>query len=138
MENKIVKLTYSSQLENLPLIVQAIKEHCTDFVKDEWLLYQLELCASEVITNIIIHAYEQKIDQFIEIEMNLSPSCIEFKFFDSGKRNDYSRAPEIEPENIADWPESGRGLDLIQQFMDEVKIGIEHGKNMTTLKKRLS
>lgn len=134
-----IKLTFSSHLENLPLIAQATRGICSIMVKDEWLLYQLELCVVEVVSNIIIHAYKRNTGNLVELEMNLSPNYIAFKFYDSGIKNTYPcrNNLEMDSQDIENLPESGRGLGIIHQIMDDIEFGEEQGKNVILLKKRL-
>lgn len=138
LEEKTIKLNFSSNLENLPIASQKIKDACSLVVKDEWLLYQLELCAVEVISNIIKHAYELKENQPIEMVIRVSPKEVTLIFYDVGKSVDYFHPLELEDtlKNF-DEAESGRGLSIINNFMDIVKISKEEGRNVTELKKNL-
>lgn len=139
LEKKSIKLIFASSLENLSLIAGAAKGLCETIVEDKWLLYQLELCVVEVVTNIVVHGYQRKDSEIIELEIHLEPHRITFKFYDTGIKN----APqlnidfEINPHDLAAIPESGRGLSLIHSFMDSVQTGEEKGKNLTLLIKHL-
>ncbi len=137
---KSIKLIIESYLNHLPLLAKAVRGVCSSVIEDEWFLYQVELCVVEAACNIIIHSYQYKAGNFIEVVLELDNQHLALKFLDSGKKNSrpYLGEDIFDPEDILNLPESGRGLPLIYQFMSEVILGEEEGRNVTLLIKKLS
>lgn len=140
IDPKTIKIIIESRLDHLPLLAKAAKGVCSTIIDDEWLLYQLELCVVEAVSNIIIHAYQRKAGNSIEVDVKLDKQHVIFKFLDTGLKNTQPFGSELtfDPTDIANLPESGRGIPLIYQFMDDVVVEQEQGKNITILSKKLS
>jgi CheY-like chemotaxis protein/anti-sigma regulatory factor (Ser/Thr protein kinase) len=59
-------------------------------------------------------------DRYVEVEVSFSPEQATFRVRDQGPGFDYTALPDpTDPSQLAD--ESGRGVRLIQTFMDEVQ-----------------
>lgn len=140
LKEKTIKIIFKSSLDYLPLISQASRTICSSLVNDGWILYQLELCLVEAISNIIIHAYKNKNNKEIELVLILNPNSIVFKLYDSGAKYSYQEKTVAAEENqdIASFSESGRGLLIMKKFMDDVKTIEEDGKNVIILKKLIN
>ncbi|WP_020610859.1 PAS domain S-box protein [Sediminispirochaeta bajacaliforniensis] len=102
---------------------------------------QVELCASELITNSIRHAYggvesEGLGKDYVRISLELEADSIVFHLFDRGKS---FRFDAVEEPNLEQANEGGYGLWLIRQVMDEVLYhpGQQGEENHWILKKRM-
>ncbi len=140
IDAKTIKLIIESRLDHLTLLAKAVRGVCSSVIEDEWFLYQVELCAVEAACNIIVHSYQHKPGNFIEVIIKLDNRHLALKFLDSGLKNSYTYTEEVtfDPEDILNLPESGRGLPLIHQFMSVVTLREEDGRNVTILTKTFS
>ncbi len=137
MSNRKLTLTVESCLENLPLVGSAIKGVCSLVIKDAVELYQIELCVIEAASNIVKHAYNNQPGRFFEITVTITENNIDFELVDNGLVGIITMANELhfDPECPETIPESGMGLYLINQLMDEVSFTSINGQNVTHLRK---
>lgn len=140
MAEKSMKLTFESKLDCLPLLGNAIKGICSCVIQDELLLSQLELCLVEVVSNVINHAYKKEAGHTIEVIVSLTQNHATFTVIDTGIKNPqiFKKELNTDPQDINGLPESGMGLPIIYQIMDEVVFREEQGKNFAILKKKFN
>lgn len=137
MNEMSVKVIFESKLAYLPLLRKAVRGICTGILAgNENYLEDIDLCLNEAISNVICHAYQNEPGHEIQLIIALYPHDIVFQIIDIGLKN--SNTEEPQPENIQEiqsLSESGRGLFLIHQLMDEVVYKTEEGKNILVLRK---
>ena len=105
---------WPATLESLDQITAKIREQADIYSND--FAYELELACSEVVTNIIEHAYTQKPGN-IRVKINLLPDGMQLDFFDDGEAFDISQVPEPDYDSPQ---EGGYGLSIVQQVADEL------------------
>ena len=138
MDEKLIKLICDSRIDLVPLLGKAVKGICTSLNINEELLYQLELCIVEAINNVICHGYKNTLGHEIEVLVILKDDKITFQMTDNGFKNlNTKRSLEFDPKVIDSLPESGMGLFIIQQIMDEVSHQEVAGKNVITMSKKI-
>ena len=89
---------------------------------------QLELAVSEVASNIILHGMQGQPEDFIELTLNIQHerACVTFSY------PGCAFAPEtIPPPDFIDRAESGYGLYLIRQSVDEVHFSRDDAGHCT-------
>ncbi len=140
MGNVNMKLTFESRLEILPALGKAIRGICSCMIHDGLLLYQIELCLIEAVSNVISHAYRNEAGHQIEVDVSIDRTLAVFTVIDTGLRNTKILKKEFifDPQDINNLPESGMGLHIMFSIMDEVSFIEEQGKNITILKKLLN
>lgn len=77
----------------------------------------------EAFNNAVLHAQAPQNDaRPIEIEVGTPPGAIEIRVCDYGHGFALESVPEpdLEPESVADFPESGMGLFIIRSLMSHV------------------
>ena len=92
----------------------------------------MELCVVEAVNNAIEHAYGNEQGHEVEIVISLFVDQIIFKVCDTGKAIDSKHIPEKK----SGLHERGRGLEIINEVMDDVTYETSDGKNMLTMRKR--
>ena len=99
----------------------------------------VEICMTEALNNVIKHAYNGDETQNININVRKDKNFFEIEIIDEGLTRASLVVHELDfdPQDINNLPESGMGLFIIQQLMDEMKYYTEEGKNHFTLKKWL-
>ncbi len=133
------KLEIMSDLKELERVRSFIRKFCAkidDSVLDDKRLNLIELAATEVIANIIKHAYNERSGKPIQINARMSADEVVFEFFDWGQGFD----PESVPEPVFDGSnDGGFGLHIITHIVDEVIYSRgDHGKNCACLKIKLT
>ena len=142
MEAKIIKLSIESKHENVPLIGAAINKLSSISPLSERDVCSIELCIVEAVVNSIKHAYENAPGHEVAVVLSMYETKLVIDVIDSGK----SMAPglleerkactlEFDPKDIDAIPESGRGLAIIQGFMDDVSYQVTESGNCLTMVK---
>ncbi len=84
---------------------------------------KIELGVEEAVSNVIKHAFAPNEDAEFKITCERVPLGLEIIINDKGVPFDPTILPEYNPDDIKDdAPESGLGLYLMHQFMDEVSF----------------
>jgi len=96
--------------------------------------YRLDLCAGELLTNIVEYAYEDRAPHSIELAATVGDREVRLEITDDGRPFDpvahrLVRSPEILSE--ARW--GGWGLRLVRQFADEYRYERRGDRNVVTL-----
>ena len=140
MYPRSINLVIESKIDDIALLAQAIKAVCQTVVQDEIVLYNIVLCLVEAVTNVIKHAYHGKPGNFIEIKITVDDYSVAFEIMDNGDQADLP-PPKNElshdTNDITSLPESGMGLFLIHQIMDEILLSHKNEKNILYMKKLL-
>jgi serine/threonine-protein kinase RsbW len=103
---------------------------------DEKLIYELQLAAQEVSTNIVNHAYQSNYGR-INIDLSYDPDTQQFaiKFMDMGQVFPGYDNPLPAPEAL---DHGGMGLFLIKALVDDVQYQRTNEVNIWQLAKKLS
>jgi anti-sigma regulatory factor (Ser/Thr protein kinase) len=78
--------------------------------------YELELAASEIVTNIIEHAYQNSGGE-LRGEVHLETNRVQVDFYDDGLPFDISA---LSPKERHQASERGYGVHIVRQVMDEI------------------
>lgn len=99
----------------------------------------VEICLTEALNNVIKHSYKNQNTKPIDIIVKKGNDFFEIVIIDEGSSRKNLSVPELnfDPKDINNLPESGMGLYIIQQLMDEMKYDSKDGKNYFSLKKWL-
>jgi serine/threonine-protein kinase RsbW len=99
----------------------------------------VEICMTEALNNVIKHAYNGDETKDVNINIRKDKNFFEIEIIDQGEPRTSLVVNELDfdPQDINNLPESGMGLFIIQQLMDEMKYFTEDGKNHFILKKWL-
>jgi sigma-B regulation protein RsbU (phosphoserine phosphatase) len=109
-----VSFAYPATLDHLNEVTTLVHQlglaYGTDFA------YQLELATSEIVTNVIRHAYRSS-SGGVRGEIVLLPDRIQMDLFDTGDLFDPLQVPEHE---LGEPREGGYGLAIVRQLTDEL------------------
>jgi anti-sigma regulatory factor (Ser/Thr protein kinase) len=106
--------------------------------------YATELCVTEAVVNSIKHAYDDEPDHTVAVIFCLLATELVIEVQDTGKSMDPALLEvnrdatlKLDMMDTDDIPESGRGLAIIQNYMDEVHYRVEDNGNYLTMKKKI-
>lgn len=88
----------------------------------------------ESFNNAAIHGYADKPVGQVEVSLRLCDACLEVQVIDDG---DSFRPEDVPEPDLESLPEGGLGLFIIRNFMDEVDLLHEGGRNILRMRKRL-
>lgn len=138
MNDMSVKVIFESKLAYLPILRKAVRGICSSIIENnEEFLQDIDLCLNEALSNVICHAYQNEPGHEIQVIVALYSHEIMIQIIDIGLKNTNTEKP-IESEHIDEIPnlsETGRGLLLMHQLMDEVTYKTEKEKNILILRK---
>lgn len=97
-------------------------------------LYHLDLCANELLANIVEHAYGGKVGE-IGLELVLDPDVAKLTIVDDGPPFDPLAHPlPALTDSLEAAPIGGRGLFLVRQFADALQYERVENRNRSTVR----
>jgi anti-sigma regulatory factor (Ser/Thr protein kinase) len=100
---------------------------------------RLDLCATEVVTNIVMHGYAGGASAEISLQLICQDECVTLAIEDDGIPFDPRQVPEPSPAaSLEDAAVGGRGIQLVRRFSDQWQYSRLDGRNRSTLVIRLS
>ena len=100
-------------------------------------LNDVKTAVSEAVTNSIVHGYENRKTEIIEITAKCEKNSIEILIVDHGVGiPDVKRAMEPFYTTKPNEERSGMGFTIMQTFMDEVAVDSKDGETRVKLLKR--
>jgi serine/threonine-protein kinase RsbW len=141
---KRITLSIESQYHNVPLVCTAIHQLCSLIPFGDRDTYATELCVTEAVVNSIKHAYRDEPEHTVAVIFCLLANELVIEVRDRGKPMDPAllelkrdTALKIDTMDLDNIPESGRGLAIIQSYMDEVHYRVAENGNYLTMKKKI-
>jgi len=100
--------------------------------------YYVELAVSEAITNVLRHAYGGRPGHVIDVGVAVEADHLVVEVSDTGVPIDPARIEEADLPPGGEIPADagGRGLYLIRQAMDQVRVRRANGRNVLAMTKR--
>ena len=140
---KKITLSIKSRYHNVPLVSAAVHKLCSLIPFSDKDVHATELCVTEAVVNSIKHAYQNEPDHTVAVVFSLLATELLIEVRDTGKSMDLAMLEEnrdaalkFDAGDIENIPESGRGLAIIQSYMDEVHYQVkENGNYLTMIKK---
>jgi anti-sigma regulatory factor (Ser/Thr protein kinase) len=144
MSSKKITLVIGSEYVHVPLVSSAVRSFCTQIPLSDKDAYGIELCVTEAVVNSIKHAYGEKPGNNVTVLFTFHRNELMLEVCDSGRSMDPGLlakrkhlAIKFDPLKIETIPESGRGLTIIQGFMDDVTYTVNEDSNCLRMIKRI-
>ncbi|MCX7798516.1 MAG: ATP-binding protein [Melioribacter sp.] len=134
-----IVINITSDYDEVVKVNEAVKEFLLKEKVEELIQNAFDICLTEALNNVIKHAYKEVKGKFIQVIILKEKNYIEATIIDEGepRKNLEIKNLDFNPENIDSLPESGMGLFIIKQLMDELDYFSINGKNYFILKKWL-
>ena len=142
-----LNLTIDNEIGNVPLLAVAVNRVSRHIGFSEIQASEIELCVVEAVTNAIQHAYRGLYDRVVTVDIEASTDRLHLSICENGAsmsaeqvRNLTCEEPLQEPDldNKASLPESGRGLRIIHELMDDVSYTRQGEQNCLQLVKYIT
>lgn len=139
-----LNLTIESDIGNVPLLAVAVNRISTHLGFDEIQASEIELCIVEAVTNAIQHAYQGRHSHVVTVDIEASTDHLCLSVCDTGTSMSAEQvcrligeeaSPELDLDNKASLPESGRGLRIIHDLMDDISYTRQGEQNCLLLVK---
>lgn len=134
---KNFEINILSDYDNVAQVNDAVRDFLVNQGVETYVLNAFDICLTEALNNIIKHAYKEEKGRNITVQIAKDTKTIEVEIIDEGEPRTKLEIPNLEfdPQDINNLPESGMGLFIMNQLMDELKYENRNGKNYFILKK---
>ncbi len=136
---KEINLNIISEYHAVLEVNKTIRQILAEENIETYVCNAFEICLTEALNNIVKHAYSGNNDNVIDISLRKDSNYLEIELRDEGlpRENLVINDLNFDPADVDSLPESGMGLFIIKQLMDEINYYSLNGKNYFTLKKWL-
>jgi len=130
---------FENNAEEAPRIARQVEQYLQKNKISEPIVNKILLCVDELFTNIITHAYHDKLDHAVLLECRIFENRLELELRDDGvpfdptSQNRPNINQPIDQRNIG-----GLGIHLIQMLMDKVEYKREGDFNVLIVTKFLN
>lgn len=136
MENYL-EMKFLSIPENVSFSRSTVSAFCLALDPSVEELNDVKTAVSEAVTNSIVHGYENRKTEIIEITAKCEKNSFEILIVDHGVGiPDVKRAMEPFFTTKPNEERSGMGFTIMQTFMDEVAVDSKDGETRVKLLKR--
>lgn len=136
MENYL-EMKFLSIPENVSFSRSTVSAFCLALDPSVEELNDVKTAVSEAVTNSIVHGYENRKTEIIEITAKCEMKSVEILIVDHGVGiPDVKRAMEPFFTTKPNEERSGMGFTIMQTFMDEVAVDSKDGETRVKLLKR--
>jgi anti-sigma regulatory factor (Ser/Thr protein kinase) len=97
------------------------------------LVHHLDLCATELVTNVIDHAFEGAVTHPISLRLAMDHDRITLEVEDDGKPFDPRAVAPPPRTDLDERPPGGWGLAIVRHFADELRYLRTAGRNRLTV-----
>lgn len=138
-----LRLALDSDPDGVVMVGAALNGLCRNYLgMSEEETYEVELAVVEALTNVVQHAYAGRKGQPVNVEFRLSEEVVQIEVTDQGiplPETDLlsaRRLPSVDPLDLDNLAETGRGLFVVWSMMDEVRYASDGAVNRLTLTRR--
>ncbi|MFN3325407.1 MAG: ATP-binding protein [Bryobacteraceae bacterium] len=111
----------ASTLESVDRAEELVLDLLTRAGVEEEQLHQLGMAVRESMVNAVVHGNRYNPDKQVRLAVSVEPARVTIRISDQGEGFDPASLPNpLAPENLL--RESGRGILLIQAFVDEFSV----------------
>lgn len=133
------RIAIKNEISEISRLAEFIEQIGEQLELNPSLVMNLNIVLEEAVSNIILYAYPQKMDELITIMVEKTDNMLIFTITDKGVEFDPTVVPEADITLSAqERPIGGLGIYLIKKIMNEVEYQRIDGKNVFTLKKTLN
>jgi serine/threonine-protein kinase RsbW len=130
MDSLIVR----SELSELDRVADWVHDWTRQHGVPEWTAGLVDLCSTEAVTNIMMHACNGHADHRILLRLDSQPDGLALEIQDDGAPFDPRQAdPPKLPTSLEDTKSSGWGIQIFRHFSDELRYYRANGRNHLTL-----
>jgi anti-sigma regulatory factor (Ser/Thr protein kinase) len=129
----------SNKADERHKIVSALTAFAAQNNLPERVVQAADLALEEHLTNILSYAYDDSAVHEIRVRFAMAEGSFQVEVEDDGKAFNPLRAPPADvSSSLSERRVGGLGIHLMRQFMDELEYRRERGRNVLTMRKRIS
>ncbi len=128
-----------NDLAEMMLLRDCVLQFSEENQLSEDIVFALDLCLEELITNVIKYGYDDSAQHAIYISLSMEGDRLVLEMRDDGHAFD----PTLLPDPDLDVPLEerrigGLGIHLVRNYVDSMEYKREANQNILTLKKKIS
>ncbi len=132
-------LVLKNDASELERVMTYVSELCQQMSIPPDVEYDLNLALDEIIINVAKHAYPQGEEHNFTVQVALDSREFVARIEDDGKEFNPTEYPEPDLDApLEERKEGGLGIYLVRQIMTSINYQRVGGKNVVTLRKKLS
>lgn len=121
MATRTAEYTFDSTLESVDAAEEAVLKGAQELGFDEDEQHKIGISVRECMVNAVVHGNRYNARKRVWLRVTTSADQLEIRIADEGEHFDMSQLPDpLAEENLL--RHSGRGILLMQAFMDEFEI----------------
>lgn len=127
-----------SSYEEVATAVVALEIFLEKTVLEDLEKIKLSLALGEILNNIVEHGYQGEAGHAIGVSFIVDSQIMTIEIVDDSPFHDgHALFADALIPNPLDLPESGWGMGIVKQSVDDMKIEHKQGRNFTTLIKKI-
>jgi anti-sigma regulatory factor (Ser/Thr protein kinase) len=128
------RLVIGNDFNELRRMTEWLQTACSGEGLEHGMLASLDLCANELVTNIISYSYEDDRHHDIELELHKTPLGARLTVIDDGRPFNILEAPEhIQPGSLEEAQIGGLGILLVRKMSTCCSYRREAGRNVVAI-----
>ncbi len=128
------RLVISNDFSELGRVTAWLREACSGGSLGQELLDSLDLCANELVTNIISYAYDDDRRHDIVLQLNETPGGAQLVVSDDGRPFNILDVPaHRQPGSLAEARIGGLGVHLVRQLSTGCSYRRDDGRNIVAV-----
>ena len=133
------QITLPNDVQEVPQLNVFVDEVCEQVDFDMSTTLKLNLAIEEAVVNVMNYAYPAGEKGDVDIEAMINDERLKFVISDSGTPFDPTAKAEVDTTlSVEERGIGGLGIHLIRQIMDTINYERVDGKNVLTLRKKLT
>ena len=135
---KVFKQKLNNNISCLPNLLENIEIFCIENALNDKLIFEINVIADELVSNIIRHGYADTFKHFIDVNLQLFDDKIEIEIMDDGKEfNPLEHKNEKLNDKLEDIKIGGLGIDIVKHYSNSICYKRIENKNILTIIKNL-
>ena len=135
-EYQVIQFSIPSDFSHMTEVVDKTEEICRKFHFPNEEMQNLVVSVSEALSNAIVHGNKQDPEKNVSIKFSISDAKMSIAIKDEGDGFNLKKIPNpLKTENIT--KESGRGIFLLKELMDDVLFDFTSNGTEVTITKNI-
>jgi Anti-sigma regulatory factor (Ser/Thr protein kinase) len=133
-----MRLKIRNDLEEMARLREAVVGFAQENSLSEDIVFTLDLCLEELVTNVIFYGYEDQKEHLIDVSLNLVDGVLILQIIDDGKEFDPTDLPApnldipLEERKIG-----GLGVHLVRNYVDSMEYKRDGRQNELIIRKKV-
>ena len=130
-------VTVTNDLAELERLSRAVEEFGRAAGLSAPVIFDLELAANEILTNVILHGYDDEREHAIVVRLVANAGEVTVEVEDDGRPFDPSSVPTPRLDlPLEERPLGGLGVHLARRVTDAIEYRRQDGRNILRMRKR--